>query len=94
MASLGGYNTAINVVIAALMALIGLLFFICLLRESTLLRMAASGGAFWLIIMFMLTFADYFHPFELKSEARLADGLDGTVRRFLHCIYSEGVIRV
>jgi hypothetical protein len=56
--------------------------------------MAASGGTFWLIIMFMLTFADYFHPLELKSEARLADGLDGTVRRFLHCIYSEGVIRV
>ena len=58
-APLGGYNTAINVVIAALMALIGLLFFMGLLRERTLLRLAAAGGVFWLIIMFVLTFADY-----------------------------------
>ena len=58
-ALLGGSNTAINVVIAALMALIGLLFFMGLLRESTLLRLAAAGGVFWLIIMFVLTFADY-----------------------------------
>lgn len=60
LAPLGGYNTAINVVIAALMALMGLLFFMGLLRESTLLRLAAAGGVFWLIIMFMLTFSDYF----------------------------------
>lgn len=31
-----------------------------LLRASTLLGFAAAGGAFWLIIMFVLTFADYF----------------------------------
>ena len=59
-ARLNGYNTAVNVFIAALMALIGLLFFMGLLKESTLLRLAAAGGAFWLIIMFALTFADYF----------------------------------
>ena len=53
-APLGGYNTAINVVIAVLMALIGLLFFMGLLRESTLLRLAAAGGVFW-----VLTIADY-----------------------------------
>ncbi len=59
-APLGGYNTTVNVVIAALMALMGLLFFMGLLRERTLLRLAATGGVFWLIIMFALTFADYF----------------------------------
>jgi len=59
-APLGGYNTTVNVVIGALMALMGLLFFMGLLRERTLLRLAATGGVFWLIIMFTLTFADYF----------------------------------
>jgi cytochrome c oxidase subunit IV len=59
-APLNGYNTAVNVLIAALMALIGLLFFMGLVRESALLRLAAAGGAFWLIIMFVLTFSDYF----------------------------------
>ena len=59
-ASLRGYNTAVNLFIAVVMALTGLLFFMGLLRESTLLRLAAAGGAFWLIIMFTLTFADYF----------------------------------
>jgi cytochrome c oxidase subunit IV len=58
-APLNGYNTALNIFIAALMALIGLLFFMGLVRESTLLRLAASGGLFWLIVMFVLTFADY-----------------------------------
>jgi caa(3)-type oxidase subunit IV len=42
------------------MALIGLLFFMGLIRESTLLRLAAAGGLFWLIAMFVLTFSDYF----------------------------------
>jgi len=28
--------------------------------QSTLLRLAAAGGVFWLIIMFALTFSDYF----------------------------------
>lgn len=59
-APLDGYNTAINVFIAVLMALIGLLFFMGLVRENTLLRLAAVAGVFWLVIMFVLTFADYF----------------------------------
>jgi hypothetical protein len=29
------------------------------LRGRTLLRLAAAGGVFWLIIMFVLPFADY-----------------------------------
>ncbi len=59
-APLNGFNTAVNVFIAVIMALIGLLFFMGLVRESTLLRLSAAGGVFWLIIMFVLTFADYF----------------------------------
>jgi cytochrome c oxidase subunit 4 len=58
-APLNGYNTTINVFIAALMGLMSLLFFMGLVRESTLLRLAGAGGVFWLIIMFVLTFIDY-----------------------------------
>ena len=57
---MGGYNTAANMGIAGLMALIGLLFFMELIHGSVLLRLAAAAGFFWLVIMFPLTFADYF----------------------------------
>ena len=57
---MNNYNTAVNVSIAGVMALIGLLFFMDLVHESTLLRLAAVAGFFFLIIMFPLTFADYF----------------------------------
>jgi cytochrome c oxidase subunit 4 len=59
-APLNGYNTAVSVVIAAIMATLGLLFFMNLVRESVLLKLAASGGFFWLIILFTLTLSDYF----------------------------------
>jgi cytochrome c oxidase subunit IV len=54
-----GYNTLVNLVLAGVMALIGLLFFMELLRGPLLLRLAAAAGFFFLIIMFPLTFADY-----------------------------------
>ncbi len=54
------YNTAVNMTIAGIMALIGLLFFMDLIHDTVLLRLAAAAGFFWLIIMFPLTFADYF----------------------------------
>ncbi len=57
---LNGYNTAVNVLIAAIMATLGLLFFMGLVRENDLLRLAASGGFFWLVILFTLTLSDYF----------------------------------
>ncbi|MGO9484259.1 MAG: oxidase [Rhodomicrobium sp.] len=57
---MGGYNTAINMAIAGIMALIGLLFFMDLIHGTVLLRLAAVAGFFWLIIMFPLTLADYF----------------------------------
>lgn len=55
-----GYNTAVNMTIAGVMAAIGLLFFMDLIHDTALLRLAAVAGFFWLIIMFPLTFADYF----------------------------------
>ncbi len=58
-APLNGYNTTVSVLIASIMATIGLLFFMGLLREGVLLRLAAAGGFFWLTILFTLTFADY-----------------------------------
>ncbi len=54
------YNTLVNMTIAGIMALIGLLFFMDLIHDTVLLRLAAAAGFFWLIIMFPLTFADYF----------------------------------
>ncbi len=56
---IGGYNTVVNLAIAGVMALIGLLFFMELLSGTVLLRLAAAAGFFFLIIMFPLTFADY-----------------------------------
>ena len=93
-ASLGGYNTAINVIIAALMALIGLLFFTWPSPRKHALADGRVGRSFLADHHVHADLCRLFHPLELKSEARLADGLDGTVRRFLHRIYSEGVIRV
>ena len=58
-APFGGYNTTVSVSIASIMATLGLLFFMGLLRERALLRLAAAGGFFWLTILFTLTFADY-----------------------------------
>ncbi|SRR5579883_1394384 len=54
------YNTAVNLAIAVMMAIVGLLFFMGLLHEGVILRLAAATGFTWLIIMFILTFIDYF----------------------------------
>lgn len=57
---MANYNTAVNLSIAVIMAMIGLLFFMDLIHDITLLRLAAVTGFFFLIIMFPLTFMDYF----------------------------------
>ena len=56
---LGPYNTALNLVIAAVM--IGLLavFLMNLRWASTLVRLVAASGLFWLVFMLALTFTDY-----------------------------------
>jgi cytochrome c oxidase subunit IV len=57
---MNGYNTAVNLTIAGVMAIIGLAFFMELLHGPVLLRLAALAGFFFLVILFPLTLADYF----------------------------------
>jgi caa(3)-type oxidase subunit IV len=56
---LGSYNTALNLVIAAIMLLVLAIFLMNLGRASTLLRLVASAGLLWVVFLFVLTFADY-----------------------------------
>lgn len=57
---MNNYNTAANMTVAGIMAVIGILFFMEVLHDTDLLKLAAAAGFFWLIIMFPLTLADYF----------------------------------
>jgi cytochrome c oxidase subunit IV len=56
---LGAANTALNLLIAAVMVLLLVLFLMDLRRSSTLLHLLAGAGLFWTLFMFALTFADY-----------------------------------
>jgi cytochrome c oxidase subunit IV len=57
---LGGLNLAANLFIAFVMAVISGLFFMGLRSDSALVRLAAGGSLFWVVVLFALTFADYF----------------------------------
>jgi cytochrome c oxidase subunit 4 len=59
-APLGGLNAAANLAIALAMAILSALFFMGLRGDSGLVRLAAAGSLFWLLVLFALTFADYF----------------------------------
>lgn len=56
---LGPYNTALNMVFAAIMLLVLAAFLMNLAQASALLRLVASAGLLWVIFLFVLTFADY-----------------------------------
>jgi cytochrome c oxidase subunit 4 len=56
---LGAGNTIINMAIAAAKAALIGLFFMNLVRSSTLLRLGAVAGLFWLAFLFVLTSSDY-----------------------------------
>ena len=56
---LGAYNTALNMVLAAIMLLVLATFLMNLGQASALLRLIASAGVLWVIFLFVLTFADY-----------------------------------
>jgi cytochrome c oxidase subunit 4 len=56
---LGTLNIVINLAIACIKATLVALFFMKLNRSSSLLRLAAVAGFFWLILMFLLTGGDY-----------------------------------
>ncbi len=56
---LGGNSAALHLGIAGLQVLLLWLVFMDLIRASSLVRLCAMAGLFWLIFMFVLTFADY-----------------------------------
>lgn len=56
---LGVGNTALNLLIAAVMMALLVIFLMDLRRSPVLLRFVAAAGLFWLVIMFALTFSDY-----------------------------------
>jgi cytochrome c oxidase subunit 4 len=55
---LGGWNTAINLVIAALKALLVAVFFMHLRDSSPLVRLVALVGVVWLCILVGLSLTD------------------------------------
>jgi cytochrome c oxidase subunit 4 len=56
---LGRGNLALNLLIAVIM--IGLLvtFLMDLMNSSTIVRIVAGAGLFWVVLMYVLTFNDY-----------------------------------
>jgi len=58
---LGSFNLVVSLAIALAKALIVLLFFMELRGSAGLVRAFAAAGFFWLLIMIVLTGADYWH---------------------------------
>lgn len=56
---LGIGNTIVNMAIAGMKAALVVVFFMELSRSSTLIRIAAAAGAFWLSFLFVLSAGDY-----------------------------------
>jgi cytochrome c oxidase subunit IV len=56
---LGAGNIAVNLVIAALMVGVLVIFLMDLQNAAVLTRIVALSGIFWTVLMFTLTFNDY-----------------------------------
>jgi cytochrome c oxidase subunit 4 len=56
---LGPFNLIVALTIAIAKALLVMMFFMHIKGSSRLLRLAASAGILWLLILIALTFADY-----------------------------------
>ena len=56
---LGAGNVTLNLLIAAIMAIVLAIFLMDLQNAKTLIRVVAVTGLFWMIFMFALTFSDY-----------------------------------
>lgn len=56
---LGAGNLTINLVIAAIMIVVLVIFLMDLKGATALIRVVAAAGLLWLILMFALTFNDY-----------------------------------
>ena len=63
---LGSLNIVVSLVIAVIKALVVLLVFMEL-RASRLVRAFAAAGFFWLLIMIVLTGADYWHRTDARA---------------------------
>jgi cytochrome c oxidase subunit 4 len=57
--SLGAGNVVLNLLIAAIMAIVLAIFLMDLRNAKALIRIVAATGLFWTIFMFALTFSDY-----------------------------------
>jgi cytochrome c oxidase subunit 4 len=64
---LGSFNLPISLAIAVGKALIVLLFFMELRASRALVRTFAAAGFFWLLIMIVLTGADYWHRTDARA---------------------------
>jgi cytochrome c oxidase subunit IV len=56
---LGLGNIVVNLLIAAIMIGVLVTFLMDLKNSSALIRVVATAGLFWLVLMFVLTFNDY-----------------------------------
>jgi cytochrome c oxidase subunit 4 len=56
---LGAGNLALNLLVAAVMAIVLAVFLMDLQNSKMLIRVVAITGLFWTIFMFSLTFSDY-----------------------------------
>jgi cytochrome c oxidase subunit 4 len=56
---LGPYNIVAALVIAVLKAVLVVLFFMHVKYSSRLVWLFATGGVFWLLILFMFTLSDF-----------------------------------
>jgi cytochrome c oxidase subunit 4 len=64
---LGSLNIVVSLTIAVAKALVVLLFFMELRASRALVRTFAAAGFFWLLIMIVLTGADYWHRTDARA---------------------------
>jgi len=64
---LGSLNLPVSLAIAVAKALIVLIFFMELRASRPLVRSFAAAGFFWLLIMIVLTGADYWHRNDTRA---------------------------
>ena len=65
--TLGDFNLPVSLAIAVTKALIVLLVFMELRASPALVRAFAAAGFFWLLIMIVLTGADYWHRTDSRA---------------------------
>ena len=86
---LGGNGAILHLGIAGIQVLLVWVLFMDLISSSSLVRMCAVAGMFWLIFMFSLTFGDYFtRPWNgggtslARQPARTGAGEKGSYPQF------------